>query len=109
LRDQLGLRGPAEVTVVQPADFWNLHNRARGGKLDRPKVGGVLVEREMSARLMVIGNITSQDSTQVSFAQDENVVETLAPDGTDEALGERILPRAVCAVRTSLICILFTR
>jgi hypothetical protein len=37
----------------------------------------------------------SQDSAQVSFAQDENVVETLSPDRTDQALRERILPRAV--------------
>ena len=29
------------------------------------------------------------------FAENENVIQTLAPDRTDEALGERILPRAV--------------
>jgi hypothetical protein len=44
---------------------------------------------------MVIGKVAGQDSAQVSFAQDENVVETLAPDRTDQALGERILPGAV--------------
>jgi hypothetical protein len=81
--------------VVQPANFWNLHNRARCGKLNRPKVGGVLVEREMGARLMVIGDVPRQDAASASFAQDDNVVETLAPDGTDQALGERMLPRAV--------------
>jgi len=31
----------------------------------------------------------------VSFAENENVIQTLAPDRTDEALGERILPGAV--------------
>jgi hypothetical protein len=31
----------------------------------------------------------------VSFAQNENGVETLAPDRTDDALRERILPRVV--------------
>jgi Beta-lactamase len=49
LRDQLGLRGLAEVAVVQAADFWNLHDRARRGELDRPAVGCVLVECEMGA------------------------------------------------------------
>jgi hypothetical protein len=44
---------------------------------------------------MVIGDVPGQDVAQVSFAQDEHVVETLAPDGTDRALGERILPGAV--------------
>jgi hypothetical protein len=43
----------AEVAVVQAADFWNLHDRARRGELDRPEVGCVLVEREMGARVMV--------------------------------------------------------
>jgi hypothetical protein len=81
--------------VVQAADFWNLHNLARGGKRDRPEVGCVLVKREVGARLIVIGDVPGQDMAQVSFAQDEHVVETLAPDGTDQALGERILPGAV--------------
>ena len=81
--------------MVQAADFGNLHDRARLGVRDRPKVGSVLVEREMSARLMVIGEVTAQDSTQVSFVEDKNVVETLAADRTDQALGERILPGTV--------------
>ena len=68
--------------MVQAADFWNLHDLARLGAHDRPKVGGVLVEREVGARLMVIGEVTGQDATQASFAEDKNVVETLAADRT---------------------------
>ena len=49
----------------------------------------------MGARWMVIIEVTRQDSTQVSFAEDKDVVETLAADRTDQALGERILPGAV--------------
>jgi hypothetical protein len=89
LPDEQGLRGSAEVAVVQAADFWNLHDRARGGDLDRPEVGCVLVEREMGARVMVIIEVTGQNSSKVSFAEDQNVVETLAADRTDQALGER--------------------
>jgi hypothetical protein len=33
LRIGWGLRGLAEVAVVQAADFWNLHDRARRGAL----------------------------------------------------------------------------
>jgi len=33
--------------VVKTADFWNLHDLASGRRLDTPRVGGVLVEREM--------------------------------------------------------------
>ena len=49
----------------------------------------------MGARLMVIVEIAGQGSTQVSFVEDENMVEALAADRTDQALGEWILPRAV--------------
>jgi hypothetical protein len=34
----------------------------------------------MGARVVVIIEVTGQDSTQVAFAEDEDVVETLAPD-----------------------------
>jgi hypothetical protein len=39
---------------MQPADFGKLHDLRHRGECDRPDVGGVLVEREMGARLMVI-------------------------------------------------------
>ena len=92
LRIGWGLRGLAEVAVVQTADFWNLHDLARRGEADRPEVGGVLVEREMGARLVVIIEVTGQDSTQVSFAEDKDVIETLASNRssarrTDSARG----------------------
>ena len=40
----------------------------------------VLVEREVRARLMVVGEVAGQDTAQVSLAEDENVIQTLAPD-----------------------------
>jgi hypothetical protein len=54
------LRGRAEVAVVQAADFWERHDLARRGERDRPEVGGVLVEREVGARLMVISEVCVQ-------------------------------------------------
>jgi hypothetical protein len=45
-----GLCGLAEVTVVQAADFCDLHDLAGCGKLDRPEVRCVLVECEVGAR-----------------------------------------------------------
>ena len=53
--EEAGLRGLAEVAVVQAADFGKLHDPPRRGKLDRPEVGCVLVEREMGTCLMIIG------------------------------------------------------
>ena len=81
--------------MVQAADFWNLQDRDRLEAGDRPNIGCVLVEREMGARLMVIGEVPRQDSTQVPFVEDQDMVEALAADRTDQALDEWILPRAV--------------
>jgi hypothetical protein len=62
----------ADVAVVQTADFGELHDLARGREGDRPDVGGVLAEREMGARLMVIGEIVGQDVAEVSLAEDKS-------------------------------------
>jgi hypothetical protein len=89
------LRRLAKVAVMQAADFGNLHDLPRRGELDRPEVGCVLVEREVGTRLMVVGEVAGQDAVEVSLAENENVIQTLAPDRSDQALGEGILPRAV--------------
>ena len=77
-----GLRGLAEVAVVQAADFWKLHDLARREELDGPELGCILVEREVCACLMVIGEIAGQDAAQMSLAEDENVVESFGNAST---------------------------
>ena len=81
--------------MVQAADFGKPHDLARRGRLDRPDVGGVLVEREVGTRLMVVSEISGQDATEVVLAEDEHVIQALAPDRADEPLHERVLPRAL--------------
>src|SRR5919106_1232030 len=81
--------------MVQPADFGKLHDLPRGGKLDRSKVGCVLVQREVGWRLMVVGEVAGQDATKVALAQDKHVIQALTPDRADEPLHERVLPRAL--------------
>jgi hypothetical protein len=80
---------------MQAPDFWNLHDPARVGELDGPDVRRILVEREIRASSVIVRDVAGQDSTQVVFAEDENIMQTLAPDRTDEPLREGILPRAV--------------
>src|SRR2546426_8674508 len=89
------LRRPADVAMMQATDFGNLHDPARGGELDGPGVRRILVERKMSASAVIVLEVAGQDAAEVAFAENENVIQTLAPDRTDEALGERILPGAV--------------
>jgi hypothetical protein len=80
--------------MVQPADFGKLHDVPGRGELDRPEVGCVLVEREVCARLMVVSEMAGRDA-EVSLAENEYVIQALAPDRADEPLREGILPRAV--------------
>ena len=79
--------------MVQPADFGNRRDLAHPGPLDRSRVGCILVEREMSSRPVVVREVRGQHAPEVSLAEDEDVIETLAPDRADKALRERILPR----------------
>jgi len=79
---------------MQATDFGKFHDPARLGKLDGPDVRRVLVEREMCASPVVVGEVTGQDAAQVAFAENQNVIQTLAADRADEPLGERILPGA---------------
>jgi hypothetical protein len=80
---------------VQATDFGDLYDPSRVGELDWPGVRRILVEREVRAILMIILEVAGQNATQVRVAEDENVIQTLAPNRTDRALGERILPGAV--------------
>ena len=50
---------------MQAADFGKLHNPPRRGKLDRPEVGCVLVQREVGTRLMVVDQVLGQDAAEV--------------------------------------------
>src|SRR5437899_4957117 len=90
-----GLRRLAEVAVMEATDFGNLHDPARLGELDGPDVRRILVEREMRASPVVVGEVAGQDAAQMAFAENQNVVQTLAPDRADQPLREGILPRAV--------------
>ena len=79
--------------MMQATDFGNRDDRAQLGRFDWPAVGGILVEREVSARAMVVREVRNQDASQMPLAKDDDVIEAVAPDGADEPLRERILPR----------------
>ena len=105
----VGLRRASDVAVMQTTDFGDRDDRAALRRLDWATVGGVLVEREMCASLMVVREVADQDAAQVPFTEDENGILTLPPDRTDEALREGILPWAVRGREDSSIRRPFTR
>ena len=81
--------------MVEATDFANWDDRAEFRPLNWAAVGRILVEREVSARPVVVREVAGEGAAQVPFAEDEDVIQTLASDRADEPLGERILPGAM--------------
>jgi len=94
LAGEAQLSRPPDVSMMQATDFADWHYLPYLWPLDRPLVWCILVEREVGSGVVIVREVTNQDAAQVPLAQDEDVVETLAPDRTDEPLREGILPRA---------------
>jgi hypothetical protein len=57
---QTGLRRPADVAMMQAADFGNRGDRAEFRRLNWASVGHILVEREVSARPVIVREVAGQ-------------------------------------------------
>ncbi len=87
------------VTMVEAANLGVCHDaRAFCGCLDRTRRGRVLGQRQVCARPMVIDHVSRQDAPQVPLVEDDEMVQALAADGSDQSLGVRILPGAPTTV-----------
>jgi hypothetical protein len=53
----------------------------------------------MRSVMLEVVRIVAEDAPQVGLAEDEDMVETLAPDAAEEPLAGRVLAR--CSVRSS--------
>ena len=78
---------------MQSADLGKLHHPSELRRLYRPRNRSILVERQMSARPLVVFEIQLQVMTQPSFIQDDDVVQALAANRSDQSLDIGILPR----------------
>ena len=68
--------------MMQTADLGEGNNIACGGKLHATRPWAVLVEREMRSGVMMILKIARQYAVQVTFIEDDNVIQTVAADRT---------------------------
>ena len=82
----------ALVVMVQPTDLRDLDDRTHTGRVDGSGLRGVFAEREMRSRLVVIGKVRGQDSTEMLLAEDNHVIETISTNGSDKPLSVGILP-----------------
>jgi len=89
--DDAGLCRPPDIAMMEATDFGNLQYRARLRPLDGSHVWRILLEREVSSSAVVIREVAGQDAAQVLLVENEDMVQTLAPDRTDEPFHERIL------------------
>jgi hypothetical protein len=65
--------------MVEATDFANRDDPAEFRPLNWPAVGCILVEREVSARPVVVREVAREGAAQVPLAEDEDVVQTLTP------------------------------
>jgi hypothetical protein len=84
--------GDAVVPMMESAEVRNRHDTLLGRRLERAWVRAVLVQRLMGARGIVVGQVSPQQPKEVSLVQDQEVVEALSPDRSDDPLDEGILP-----------------
>src|SRR5262245_12771816 len=80
--------------MMQVTDFGNRDDRTERWLVDQPSVGCILVEREMSAGPVIVREVRGEDASQVPLAENDDMVQALAPHRTDEALRKGIRPRA---------------
>ena len=64
--------------MVQTADFGHLNDFASSRRLYPSRLRSILPQRQMSSPVMVIGAIRRKRATERSFAEDDDVVQTLA-------------------------------
>jgi len=73
------------------------NNAAVFGRLDIAWLRCILVERKVCPRAVIVAEVAAQTTTEVLLVEDDHVVEQLAADGANYALGEGVLPgRARC-------------
>jgi hypothetical protein len=78
--------------MVKPADFGPRHDPSGAGRIDGASLGRVLAEREVGSRVLVVREVRSKHAPEMSLIEDDDVVQTLATDGSDDAFNVGILP-----------------
>ncbi len=80
------------VAVMEPADLWESDDPARARMLHAAGFGAILCERQVCAAPMVIVAIGLENLPQMSFVQDNYVVQVLSSDRSDDTFRVGVLP-----------------
>ena len=84
--------GKTFVTMMQSANLRNLHDPTHGWRLNRSTDWCVLAQRQMRSGLFVVCEIGFQDSTQTGLIQNDDVIQALSSNRSDQSLEIGVLP-----------------
>jgi len=84
--------GAALVPMVEAADRGDLHDVTHAGRLDRPRLGRILAQRQVGPGLVVVGNVGLDDPVQMALAEHDDMVQAFATKRAAKPLRVRILP-----------------
>ena len=76
---------------MQPAE--NRPSNELTETLDRPMTWRILAQGQMRSQFVVIPAVGRKDPAQVGLAEDDDVIEALPADRTDQPLRMPVLPR----------------
>ena len=83
--------------MMQSANHRLSANRSELRWLDQSRLRAVFLQSEMGAALVVVAKVLLEDSTEVFIVENDHMIQTFSPDGTDQPLDVRILPwRSSC-------------
>jgi hypothetical protein len=88
----------ALVAMMKPACFWNFNDPANMGRLDLSRFRRILVQSEMTAAIVIIGEIGSKSCPKRCLVNRNDVIEALSADRSNQALDIGCLPgRSGCS------------
>jgi hypothetical protein len=79
--------------VMQAPDLRNLNHLPEAHLLDRSELWRILLKRQVRAILMVIVKIAPEDSPQMRFPENDNLVQAIATYGADDRLAQEMESR----------------
>ena len=82
----------ARVTMVQATQQRQFDNPALVWRFGGARLQAILLQRSVRAMPVMIVDVIRQELVQVPRVEHDYVVQTLAPDGSDQALDKGILP-----------------
>ena len=87
---------------MQSANLRELHDPTQRRRLDRSADGRVLAQRQIRPGSLLVLEVGLEGAPQTSFAQNDHMIQALAPNGPDQALDAGILPTSSPLHGTSL-------